>query len=224
AEVEGGDGEAGFGRGAGHGGADGAQADPGDGRGGGHGMLLGSTGGRGPARGGCGRPRVGVSGRRRRGGGRPRQPGPARPRLCGPWGRGWGPGRSRRWTGWWSWDAPRIDGRAVTGAGWLWEAERGPQRATAAVRVSTTSARACSPPTLPGKTTYGMPMTSSGASRAENRETCPAQNWPSTSARRMPRPEAATSWEVMPPLATTQAGRASRTRWTTSTTASETLR
>src|SRR5699024_1404966 len=96
--------------------------------------------------------------------------------------------------------------------------------ATAAVRVSTTSARACSPPTLPGKTTYGMPSTSAGASWAENRETCPSQNWPSTRARRMPSPFAATSWEVMPPLATTQAGRAVRTCWTTSTTASETRR
>src|SRR5699024_8147292 len=126
AEVEGGDGEAGFGRGAGHGGADGAQADPGDGRGGGHGKLLGSTGGR-------------------------------------PWGRRWRPGRTRGRAGGWVRGGPRVGGGAGAGGGGLGGAGRGPQRATAAVRVSTTSARACSPPTLPGKTTYGMPMTSSGA-------------------------------------------------------------
>ncbi len=52
----------------------------------------------------------------------------------------------------------------------------------------------------------------------------PGRSWPTTSARRMPSPRTATSWEVMPPLATTQAGRAARAAWTTSTTAVDTVR
>ena len=39
----------------------------------------------------------------------------------------------------------------------------------------------------------------------------------------MPRPRTATSWEVMPPLATTQAGSAATAAWTTSMTAVDTL-
>ena len=52
-----------------------------------------------------------------------------------------------------------------------------------------------------------------------NTDTMPGNSWPMTSARRMPSPRTATSWEVMPPLATTQAGCADRAAWTTSTTA-----
>ena len=45
-----------------------------------------------------------------------------------------------------------------------------------------------------------------------NTDTMPGNSWPMTSARRMPRPRTATSWEVMPPLATTQAGWRRRAR------------
>ncbi len=74
--------------------------------------------------------------------------------------------------------------------------------------IATTCASVPSSPTLPAKTTYGIPTASGAASSGQNTEIVPGNNWPATSARWIPSPCSITSCEVMPPLATTQAGRA----------------
>jgi hypothetical protein len=89
--------------------------------------------------------------------------------------------------------------------------------------VRTTSVSDLSDPTLPAKTTYGMPR--AGPSTGSHSETMPGSIGPRTIARRIESPWTATSEEVIPPLAMTKrGGEDSRIRRTTSTTAAETLR
>jgi hypothetical protein len=75
-----------------------------------------------------------------------------------------------------------------------------------------------------GEHDVGVSTTGGRASTGWNTETRPGRSWPRTVARRMPRPRTAMSWEVMPPLATTQAGPAATAPRTTSTTAVDTCR
>jgi hypothetical protein len=88
----------------------------------------------------------------------------------------------------------------------------------------TTLASASTPPTLPGKTTYGMPTTSGAASAGRNTEIRPGNSWPATSARLMPNPCTAMSCEVIPPLAMIHAGSPTKDRRTIPASAAETAR
>src|SRR3712207_464058 len=71
--------------------------------------------------------------------------------------------------------------------------------------VSTTATRALSSPTLPAKTMYGIPWASPAT--GSHSETMPESMVPRHQARRMPSPSVAVSEEVIPPLASTKAGR-----------------
>src|SRR5690606_16073741 len=54
-------------------------------------------------------------------------------------------------------------------------------------------------PTLPGKTTYGIP--GNLLSSPNSHPGTPGNNWPNTIARRTPSPRVAVSLDVMPPFA-----------------------
>ena len=69
-----------------------------------------------------------------------------------------------------------------------------------------------------------MPTASGAASTGRNTEIVPGNNWPATSARRIPSPYSITSCEVIPPLAITQAGRAASASRTMRDRAADTVR
>ena len=95
------------------------------------------------------------------------------------------------------------------------------QKVLLSLRV--TSARDWSSPTLPAKTMYGMPL--AGPSTGSHRLTMPGSMGPRTIAWRISRPWAATSEDVMPPLAmTNRGGKVFSVRFTTATTAADTVR